>query len=223
MKPVNIFIADDSQIHIEGVKYIVKNNRDINIIGEAYSPDEAKQALRKKEPDVMLLDISMEEEADGLDLAYYVKENFPSVKVIILSHYKKFNYIIKALYSNVRAYLAKDTSAEELTHAIFTVNRGNGIYLGETLPYKDLLNVFGTYENLQKRKPYDLTQREMEVIEWLANGYCTKEIALELNINKNTVETHKEHIKDKLGVRSAIEIVVFAIKHHIIDIEQIDN
>ena len=218
-KAITVLIIDDSRIHIEGIKYILRYNKNIHIIGEAHTTDEAKQYLQQYVPDVALIDISLENETDGIDVACYLRDNFPQVKVTILSHYKRVDYIIKALQAKVRAYLAKDTVPDDLVKAIFFVSQGSGIFLGDTLPYEKLLDVFGNKENLDNGKPYELTEREVQIIGYLAKGYCSKEIGAILNINKNAIESHKEHIKTKLGVGNVIEMVVFAIKHNIIIID----
>ena len=216
METVNLLIIDDSLIHIEGVKCILKNEKNIQIIGEAHAPEEVILCLQARIPDVVLLDISLKEEMDGIDVACYLRDNFPQIKVIILSHYKRIDYIIKTLQARAKAYLAKDTSPDELIRAIFFVIQGKSIFLGDTLSSEKLKDVFGNEENLKKGKPYELTEREIQIIEYLAKGYCSKEIGAILNINKNTIESHKEHIKAKLGFDTVIEIVVFAIKHNII-------
>ncbi len=120
--------------------------------------------------------------------------------------------------NHIRAYLAKDTKPEELIDIIRAVNRGKGVYFGESIAYKTLLDVFGGETNLASGKPYELTAREIEIIEYLAQGYSSKEISVLLQIDKNTVESHKERIKNKLGVNTVIEIVVFALSKQIIRI-----
>lgn len=213
---IEIFIVDDSEIHLEGMKSILKRADNINVAATAQTSDEAKQLLRKEKYDLAILDISLEEENDGLDLAQFIKITYPNMPVIILSHYKDIRYIIQSLKMQLNGYLAKDTQPEDLVCAIQAVAQGKGFYFGSTISYNDIIKAFGGEENIKKRKPYELSDRELEVIQLLANGYTSKEIANELNIDRNTVETYKDRIKSKLDCKSAIEIVVFAYKNKII-------
>lgn len=213
---IKIFIVDDSEIHLEGMKSILKRSDNLTVTATAQTTGEAKQLLRKEKYDLAILDISLEEETDELDLAHFIKTTFPDMPIIILSHYKDIHYIIQSLKMQLNGYLAKDTQAENLICAIQAVVQGKGFYFGNTISYNDIIKAFGGEENMRKRKPYELTDRELEVIQLLANGYTSKEIANELNIDRNTVETYKDRIKSKLDCKSAIEIVVFAYKNKLI-------
>lgn len=213
---MDVWIADDSLIHMEGVKAVLKNEADVAVRGEARTCDGVKELLRcGNPPDVILLDIDMEEEGDGLELARYLHTAFPAVKVMILSHYKELRYIIQALQAGACAYLAKDSSPAGLADAIRAVVRGKGIYFGETISYKVLMQGFGSERNLRKGKPYELGGRELEILKMLSAGYAAREIAVRLGIHVNTVESHKEHIKNKLGVNTVMEAVVFAVRHNL--------
>lgn len=213
---IHVSIADDSLIHIEGVKAVLKNEKDMVVRGEARTCDEVKKLLLcEAMPDVIMLDVSMEEEGDGLELARYLNRAFPAVKVMMLSHYKEIRYIVRALQAGACAYIAKDSSPADIAGAIRAIVRGNGIYFGETISYELLLQGFGGERNLRKGKPYELGERELEILKMLSGGHTAKEIAVRLGINVNTVESHKEHIKNKLGVNTVMEAVVFAVRHNL--------
>lgn len=213
---IKIFVVDDSEIHLEGMKSILKRSDNLTVAATAQTSHDAKQLLRKEKYDLAILDISLEEETDGLDLARFIRTTYPDMPIIILSHYKDIHYIIQSLKMQLNGYLAKDTQAEDLICAIQAVVQGKGFYFGNTISYNDIIKAFGGEENMKKRKPYELTDRELEVIQLLAYGYTSKEIANELNIDRNTVETYKDRIKSKLDCKSAIEIVVFAYKNKLI-------
>lgn len=213
---IKIFVVDDSEIHLEGMKSILKRSDNLTVAATAQTSHDAKQLLRKEKYDLAILDISLEEETDGLDLARFIRTTYPDMPIIILSHYKDIHYIIQSLKMQLNGYLAKDTQAEDLICAIQAVVQGKGFYFGNTISYNDIIKAFGGEENMKKRKPYELTDRELEVIQLLAYGYTSKEIANDLNIDRNTVETYKDRIKSKLDCKSAIEIVVFAYKNKLI-------
>ncbi len=216
MNTIQLLLVDDSEIHLIGLKSILSAYPDMQVVGEAHSKEEALEALKAVQPDILLLDISLETETDGFDIARFVGNRYPQIRVIILSHYKKIEYIITALRAHVRAYLAKDTKADELLQAIRSVYTGCGVFFGDSIAYQSLLQAFGNERNLVAGKPYELTEREIQVIELLAKGYSSKEIGQILHIDRNTVESHKERIKNKLGFNNMIEIVVFALKKKII-------
>jgi len=223
-QPINLLLADDSQIYLEGLKSILRENENqINVIGEACNKREAIRFLNTNPPDIIVLDIQLEEDMDGIELACEVNKNFPGVKVIIMSHYKDIEHIINALKAHVHAYLAKDATPEEVNNTINSVYKGKGLYLGETLSkqtIEKLITVYyGTEQNLRKSKPHDLSEREIEVIGYMAKGFSSKEIAKSLFIGTTTVVTHKENIKRKLNCNTAIEIIVFAIAKKIIIVE----
>ncbi|WP_308772775.1 response regulator transcription factor [uncultured Bacteroides sp.] len=115
---IKIFIVDDSEIHLEGMKSILKRSDNLTVAATAQTPNEAKQLLRNEEYDLAILDISLEEETDGLDLARFIKATYPKMPIIILSHYKDIHYIIQSLKMQLNGYLAKDTQAEDLICAI---------------------------------------------------------------------------------------------------------
>lgn len=215
---IKILLVDDSQIHLTGLRIFLEKDKSIKIIGEAHNPEEAKSIIKRSRPNVILLDISLEEETDGIDLADYLRKEEPGINILILSHYREVKYVMKALKARVRGYISKDVGSDELIYAIHSINNGKGIFLCESLPYEKLIDYFGSEENLLNNKQFALTQREIEIIKKMADGYSTKEIAALLKINKTTVESHKENIKEKLNKKTVIEIVVFAIKNHIIEL-----
>jgi len=219
MKPVEVFITDDSQIHLEGLKMIFRTYENIKITGQANTIAETLASLDVISPDIILLDISLEKEMDGIEAIPMIRQKLPETKIIMLTHYKKAKYLVKSLQMGASAYLAKDIKPEELVHALFSVYEGKGVYLGDTIPLTTLLDAFGSEENRLKNKPHDLTEREIEIINLLAQGYSTKEIAAKLEIEVNTVESHKERIKDKLKVKTIIQIVVQALKIGVISLD----
>lgn len=214
---IKLLLVDDSEIHLEGMKSILKPYNNLQIVHTTQTVQETKNILKDEENiDVILLDISLEEESDGLTLALFIRTTYPSIAIIILSHYKDVSYIIQALKLQLNGYVAKDTKPACLVSGIEAVAEGKGFYFGNTIPYADVVKAFGNEKNMMKGCQYELSEREMEVVQLLATGYSSKDIANELNIDRNTVETYKERIKTKLGCKSAIEIVVFAYKNKMV-------
>lgn len=210
---LHLILADDSEIFREGVKSILQFEEGISVDSEVSSCDDLLRLLDAgMKPDVILLDISMEQEGDGLELLNRLNTDYPEIKIIILSHYKEIRYIVKAVQNRVRAYLAKDSSASEIISTIRTVKQGDGVYFGETISSDILVKGFGNDRNILKAKPYELSVRELDILKRLASGSSVKEISQLLEINITTVESYKERIKNKLGVNTIMEAVVFAVK-----------
>lgn len=213
IKDIHLILADDSEIFREGVKSILQFEEGIVVDAEASCCEDIFRLLDEgAKPDVILLDICMEQDGDGLELLGRLNSEHPEIKIIILSHYKEIRYIIKAVQNRVRAYLAKDSSATEIINTIRAVRQGDGVYFGETISCDLLVKGFGNSDNILKAKPYELSSRELEILKMLASGLSVKDISKILEINMTTVESYKERIKNKLGVNTIMEAVVFAVK-----------
>ncbi|HIR83126.1 MAG TPA: response regulator transcription factor [Candidatus Cryptobacteroides pullicola] len=210
---VHILIADDSEIFRAGLKAILGAEKSIYVDSEASSCSQIREILEEGHvPDVILLDISMDMEDDGLEMLSWLNGNYPGIKVVILSHYKELRFIVEAVRKGARAYLAKDTAPSELIGALMAVRQGNGVYFGESIPSDLLARSFGGDDNMHKGRPYRLSDREMEILKMLSGGLSVKEISNVLAINVSTVESYKERIKNKLGADTTMEAVVFAVK-----------
>src|ERR1035437_3403226 len=142
MKQISVFIVDDSQIHLEGLKIVFKQDPTIQIIGEAHNKSEVMKLMPELLPDIVLLDICLEKEYDGIEITKELTALYPATHVIILAHNKDRYSIINSIRSGARAYLAKDTSTEELMQTIHTVMQGKGLFLGETIPRETLCECF---------------------------------------------------------------------------------
>jgi len=218
MKPIEILLVDDSQIHLEGLKIMLRAHHTLHVAGEAHNISEVHNLMPSLKPDVVLLDICLEEDNDGIELAGYITSTFPLTKVIMLSHNKDENSIIQSIRSGAVAYLAKDTSIDFLIKTIHSVMKGEGLYLGETIPHDILCQCLQNSIEPPFKKPVRLSKREKEIVKLLSMGYTSREIADQLCIDASTVESHKEHIKSKFKLSSVIEIVVYCIKNKYIQI-----
>jgi DNA-binding NarL/FixJ family response regulator len=217
-KKINLIIVDDSPLHIIGLKTVLKCDERMGSVYQAGCPDEAMEQLKQHlDIDVAIIDICMRGDADGLDLAEKIRDDYPSVRTMILSQFKNGRYIYRALLAKSKAYLAKDSSPELVVDAICNVYNGNCIFFGDTIEKEILENMFGGEKNLEKIKPFSLSVREMEVLQYVTDGFSSKEIGVIMNITQSTVETNKDRIKNKLGLKTIAECVAFGIKHGITD------
>lgn len=210
---IKVLIADDHTLVREGIKALLKEIRDIEVIGEAKDGDEVIDKIKELKPDIILLDISMPK-VNNLNFCEKIKSISEDIKIIILSMHYSEEYVREALRYGVKGYILKDSSFSELEIAIKSVFNGE-VYLSPKISnilVKDYLE--------KVKNPLDiLTERQKEILMLLAEGYSVKEIAQKIGISVKTVETHKAQIMGKLNIYDIPGLVKFAIKHGLIKLE----
>jgi DNA-binding NarL/FixJ family response regulator len=219
MRTIQIFLADDHELVRDGLKALLSGIPDIRISGEAASGKELFDLLRNTSPDVLILDISLPD-ISGIEALKILSKEHPRLRVLVLSMHTGEEFILGAVKAGARGYLPKNTSRDELLEAIYSVDRGEEYYsrsISRTLLKSFLRTTRGQPPSPQKRG-YSLSDRETEVIRLFAEGSSNAEISEKLKISIRTVETHKNHVMKKLGLKSAVELVKFAIRNKIIEI-----
>ncbi len=201
---INIVIADDHPIFIDGIKTALKDEQEISIIGEALNGKQVLELLKYKKADIILLDINMPE-MDGLETAEAIKRRFPKVKVIMLTQYNEKRLVKKCLDLGVESYLLKDCGKPELIKAIRSIASG-GIWFQAN----GRKNGYGDY--LRNDLPA-LTKNELLVLKMMASEFCNSEIAKEMNISINTVRSYKERLKQKSGSRTSVGLIKWAVEN----------
>lgn len=219
---INIAMVDDEQLILEGVKMLLSIDKQIKVSFTANSAEAVLETLEKLPledfPNVILSDIQMEP-MDGFALVEVLREKYPDLKIIILSsHYKTsvFGHMIKL---GVSAFLPKNSDRKTFVNAVKSVHE-KGVYLSE-----EDLEMLATYrENTAKQKSLfniedDLSDREKDVVKLICQELTNKEIGDKLFISQRTVESHRQRIIDKLGVRNSVGIVIYAIINDIFNVE----
>ncbi|MCO6493676.1 MAG: response regulator transcription factor [Phaeodactylibacter sp.] len=207
---INVLLADDQRMFVEGMKAILQQEKDIDIVGEATNGDEVLAFLEKNPVDVVLLDIEMPE-TDGIEATRIIRKEHPLVKVLILSMYNKKSFILKLMQAGASGYILKEKSKEELIAAIHNVYRGQPHFSLEVLS-----KIAGA--NSEPDTEVQLTERELEVLCLIAEGKTTKEIAPMLNIAEATVNTYRRNLLEKLEVSNDKHLVRYAIKHGLVEL-----
>jgi len=209
---IRILLADDHKILRQSlVSYLTQKN--IEVVGEAADGHETLRETIRLLPDIVILDISLPL-LNGLDVAAHLKCEAPGVKVIILTMHKNEEFIRKAFQAGVVAYLLKDNALEELLNAIEVVSEG-GVYISSKI---SSIVVSGFLGNDTRNVVSELvSSREREILQLLAEGLSNKDIANSLNLSLKTVETHRGNIMRKLGLHSIADLVLYAIRNHIIE------
>jgi len=209
-RQIKIFLVDDHQILRESLGLLLSQEEDFIVTGQAENGLNLETLLIKEQPDVLLMDISMPKR-DGFETARAVKKAFPEVEIIFLTMHKSEEMLAGAFHSGCSGYVLKENAFEELAGAIRQVSAGEIYVSSELLPM--MLSGFLAGE----REGGDLSAREREVLKLLAEGYSNKEIADMLAISVKTVETHRANIMRKHNFRNITELVLYAVRNHIVE------
>lgn len=216
MEEIKLFLADDHKILRDSLKLFLSHEQDMAVIGEASNGLEAYTGIMNLKPDVAIIDISMAQ-LNGLDLCLKLKQEVPEIHLIVLTMHKSEQHVYKALNIGVSGYVLKDNAIEDLVHAIRTVHSGR-MFLSP-----DLLSlVVGGYLNEGHIHPTfesdALSVREREILQLLAEGRSNKEVAESLHLSVKTVETHRANIMKKLGLKNIADMVLYAVRNHLIEV-----
>jgi DNA-binding NarL/FixJ family response regulator len=212
MAAIKVMIVDDHSLVREGLKAVFDQGKDIDVVGEAGSGEEAIDMVDSVKPDVILMDISMPG-MNGIQATRLIREKNPEAKVVILTMLDQEGYVYEAIKAGATGYMLKSTSSDDLVNAIQTVHEGKALLHPDATA--QLLKEFVTLAE-NKAKDYGLSNREMEVLQLLSEGNTNKEIAKALWISEQTVKTHVAHIFDKLGTSDRTETVARALRNGLV-------
>jgi len=206
-------LADDHKILRQSLVILLQQEVDIEVVGEAGNGQEAIEEVLRLRPDIAILDISLPQ-LSGLDVAARLRQEAPEVRVIILTMHRSEEFVARAYREKVQGYVLKDNALEELLKAIRVVREG-GTYISPDIAGTVVAGFVEHYS--QGRGPEPISPREREIVELLAEGHSNREIADLLSLSLKTVETHRANIMHKLGLRSIRDIVLYAVRNHIIE------
>jgi DNA-binding NarL/FixJ family response regulator len=209
---IKVLIADDHQMFIDGLRSLLEGSVDISVVGEACNGQRVIEICEREAVDIVIMDINMPE-MDGIQATRELLRKHPNIKVLGLSMFNDREYIADILKAGARGYILKNTGKETLLNAIRSLQSG-GNFLAEEVS-KTLLNSFiknPSFGHVVEK----LSDREREVLSCIAGGLTTHEIADQLFISKNTVETHRKNLLYKLKARNTAELVNNAYKQKLI-------
>lgn len=217
MKPIRVVLADDHALVRAGIRSLLKELEGVQVVGEATDGREAFQLVKRKQPDIVLMDIAMPG-MNGLEAARRILKVYPEVRVVILSMHANEEYVRQALRVGVSGYLIKDAATSELEIAVRAVSRGE-TYLSPAAA-KHVVRKYK--QRLAGRvRAYDrLTPRQREILQLIAEGRTTKEIASILDISLKTAETHRIQLMERLDIRDVAGLVRYAIRIGLITAEE---
>ncbi|MFZ1133906.1 MAG: response regulator transcription factor [Candidatus Korobacteraceae bacterium] len=210
IKKSKVLVVDDHPIVRQGLALLINRESDLMVCGEAEDARMAMQSIITDKPDIMVVDISLNG-PDGLDLLKDIRTRYPDLPVLILSMHDESIYAERALRAGAQGYIMKQEAAEKVLVALRRI-LSNEIYVSERIANRMLQRYIGSPGEGRPSSVADLTDRELEVFRLIGEGHSTRQIAEQLHISVKTVESYQAHIKEKLSLRSARELVQHAIQ-----------
>jgi two-component system nitrate/nitrite response regulator NarL len=212
---IKLFILDDHQMLIDGLRSLLETEKDYEFIGSAQNGLEALGLISKKLPDIVLSDINMPV-MNGIDFTKELKKRHPEVKVIALSMFSEKEPISAMLAAGASGYILKNTGKEELLNALYKVASG-GTFLSDEVAVEIMRSMQQPTEKNAPSTQINITKREKEIIQLIAKEYSNAQIAEQLFISERTVETHRKNIFHKVNTKTVVGLIKFAIENKLID------
>lgn len=215
MKKIRILLADDHKLMRSGLKVLIEQQEELQVVGEASDGREAVALVKLLKPDVVVMDIGMPN-LNGIEAARQIGETHPEAAVVMLSMHSDESYVLRALKAGAKGYLLKDSAESDLIRAVQAVAAGKSFF--SPAVSKVLLD---DYVRKLKRTgvddPYEtLTPREREILQLVCEGKSNKDMANMLNLSVYTVETHRANIMEKLNLKGVPELILYAVRKGII-------
>lgn len=214
---IRIILAEDHALMREGLRALIENVPDMEVVGEAGDGREAIRLIRKLCPDVVIMDVSMPG-LNGIDATSQILGEEHPVRIIALSMHSDRRFVEKMLKAGASGYLLKNCASKELVFAVRAVSRG-GSYLSPGVAggiVKEYLALMDASEEARNREP---TGREREIIQMIAEGAGTRDIAQRLNLSPKTVESHRRRVMEKLNLGSIAELTKYAIREGLTELD----
>lgn len=205
-----IFIVDDHPIVRQGLTQLINLEEDMTVVGEAADAAEAVRGIAKMKPDLALVDISLKG-ASGIELTKKILAEHPQISVLIISMYDESLYVERVLKAGAKGYIMKQEATDHVATAIRKV-LGGDIYVSDKWRNKLVHKFIHGNVSQDVSSPEILSERELEVLQLIGQGYSTRRIATELYVSVKTVESHYANIKDKLDLKNSHELIQYAVK-----------
>jgi len=210
--PIHVFLADDHAVVRDGLRFLLEAQGDIKVIGDAANGRDAVRQVQQLRPEVVLMDIAMPE-LNGIEATRQIREACPTTQVVILSMHATSEHIFRALQAGARGYLLKESAGQEVVDAVRAVYAGRR-YLSQRIAETVIDDYLRQYPTAEGASPLErLTPREREILQLVAEGKSSAEIAVLLYLSPKTAETYRSRLMRKLGVRDLPSLVKFAIQH----------
>lgn len=216
MKKIRVLLVDDHSMVVDGFESLLEDEPEIEVVGKVLNGPDALNLLSRQTPDVMVVDLELQEGFDGIRLIEESRELYPELRVLVLSSYNTDKFITRVLAVGASGYVVKNRGIDELVDAIKSVNHGKKYYSDEvTATIMDSLQKPAVPEKPTVPE-IKFTKREKDVLTLIVDGLTGPEIAERLFIAASTVETHRRNIIEKVGVKSK-ELITFTLRNGLLD------
>jgi DNA-binding NarL/FixJ family response regulator len=217
MEKIKLILVDDHQLVRTGIANLLAGETGFEIIGEAADAKDLFELLRKSQPDITVLDIALPG-MSGIEITKKLHNDYPGIRILILSMHTSEEFIFNAINSGARGYLPKNTSRKELIEAIYAIHRGEEFFAESisNIILKSYIKKAKSDSQEDEINENLLSKREIEVLKLFAEGMTNQEIADKLFISIRTVESHKNHIMARLELKTTVDLVKFAIRNNIV-------
>ncbi|MEN9547850.1 MAG: hypothetical protein RIR12_441 [Bacteroidota bacterium] len=214
---IGLLIADDHEMFRDGFKLMLTKQSDIQLLGEAENGNELIQLATELKPDVIITDIKMPI-MDGIEATKKITALFSDIGIIGLSMFDEDDLIIDMLEAGAKGYLLKNASKEKIIEAIKTVYNDDPYYCATTSRKLTEMIAKSRFNPYNKKKKIEFSEREKEIINLICKELTNKEIAEKLFLSVRTVEGHRLNVLEKMGVKNSVGVVIYSIKHKLIDL-----
>lgn len=218
MSPIRVLVVEDHGIVREGIRLLLETQPDMQVVGEASDGDTAVQKAAQLAPDIVLMDLGIPG-IDGIEATRQITKKCPGTKVLALTVHDSDDHFFRSLDAGASGYILKGAASDELLFAIRAARRGE-IYLHPSLGTRLVADYLRRVRRGERQDSYELlTDREKEVLRLIAEGLTNQEIASLLVLSASTVQTHRSHLMEKLSLRSRADLIKYAIRRGIIELD----
>lgn len=219
MNPIRVILAEDHTIVRKGLRALLESAMDIEVVAEAADGRMALDLVADMRPDVVVMDITMPL-LNGLEATRQLKQQYPDLKIVILTMHSDEEYVFQSLRAGVDGYLIKQTAPNELVKAIRAAHQGDS-YMSPTISKKVIAEYIRQAEKgLEPSSLERLTRREREVLQLVAEGHSMGQIAGLLYISEKTARVHRSHLMSKLDLHNTAELTLYAVRHGVISLDE---
>jgi len=219
MNTIKIVLADDHVFVRDGIKALLEDENNLIVVDEAADGVEALEVVKKNNPDLLIADIRMPK-MNGIEVVQELSNSYPNVKTLVLSMHDSEEYVLKSIEAGADGYLLKGSSKVEFLKALYTIVSGEKYFSGDvsSIIINNFLNNGSKKYSTEKTpaNPFKLTKREKQILSLVLKGKSNKEIGLELEVSKRTIEVHRFNLMKKLEVKNLIELSKKATEYNLV-------
>lgn len=218
MTAIKVLLADDHAVLRQGIAQVIESQEDMSVVAQAANGEEALDLARTHSPDVLLLDINMPG-IDGVEVTRVISSEMPEVNVLILTMYRRDDYVLQAIKAGASGYLLKEVEMAEMLSAIRSVAQGDAV-LDPSVVNRVLADLRGEGKSEESPLKSELAVRDVEILRLLAQGLGNQDIADQLHLSEKTVRNRLSQVFKQFGLKNRTEAALFAVRHGLVEQDQ---